>query len=735
MKTIKQKIILVLFIFFAIFSLTYGIIQFMGSVNTELKDSIDETIHSATFQQQVAINETFEEKLLELQTIVETIQLIGADEDFLIEYLTNIKKVNELDTLILSDLDGYGIMANGEIVNLSQNENFAKAISGELCISEPKISAYTGTSVIEVLSPIMVDGQIEGAFLVSYTIESIREILLTYTSDLGYALILDQDARIIMTTMSNYSDTDAFVKYAILEGKTIDEMLSDFKNGTSGSLTYTLFETKRLAQYAPLMINDWVLFFTVPEDTMIAREVHILNSMFIFTAIMAFFFIGFLLYILISRSRYLKKVEKVAYYDELTGLPNLHKLKNHMAKIIEDNDDKEGLIIVKMDIANFKAINELFDFDVGNQVLKTVAEASVNIAEPTFMIARTGADQFMMFAGNDFLKNLNNRRIAYEERFRSLIPMLDKYSITFRYGRYFIEPGENDVNDIVNKVNMAHSFAKTKGVEVIWDYDDNFKKQVLTLAEITNKMETALHNNEFKTYLQPKFSLSTNEIIGAEALVRWIEPEGNMIFPNIFIPLFESNGFIVELDKYMLDSICKKIREWLDKGYECVPVSVNFSRIHLQNPNFVEELRLIVTSNNIDPVYIEIELTETTITENEGDIEKLLDDLHDAGFTVSIDDFGAGYSSLGMLKNFKVDTLKLDRSFFVNNKYDDRGELVIDGIIKLAHTLNMHTVAEGVEEAEQVEFLKSVNCDSVQGYFFARPMDIDIFEKDYLIKD
>ncbi len=220
--------------------------------------------------------------------------------------------------------------------------------------------------------------------------------------------------------------------------------------------------------------------------------------------------------------------------------------------------------------------------------------------------------------------------------------------------------------------------------------------------------------------------------LGGEALVRWIIEDGKMLYPDDFIPIFETNGFVVEIDFYVLNTVCARIKSWIEKGHKVPPISVNFSRVHLKNPNFVEDIKKICDSYGEIRHYIEVELTETAVTENAADLARLLDDLHEAGFTVAIDDFGAGYSSLGMLKDFKVDVLKLDHSFFEDNQPDMRGNIVINGISAIAHDLGMKIVAEGIELTEQFEPLQENHFELVQGYFIARPMPMEEFEQKYL---
>lgn len=253
-------------------------------------------------------------------------------------------------------------------------------------------------------------------------------------------------------------------------------------------------------------------------------------------------------------------------------------------------------------------------------------------------------------------------------------------------------------------------------------YDESLTEEALHKIEIENKMEKALANEEFLVYLQPKYYLKDELIGGAEALVRWKIPGEELLLPNSFIPIFERNGFVVKLDFYMLRKVCSIIKGWMDLLIEPVVVSVNFSRMHLSNGDFVRELREVVDSYGIERRYIEIEITETVIYDNIEALEGIITELHESGFTISMDDFGSGYSSLSMLKDLPVDVIKMDRSFFINQKDVCRSKIVLGNVIGMAAELGICIVAEGVEDREHIELLRSLNCDMVQGYFYAKPM-------------
>ncbi len=238
--------------------------------------------------------------------------------------------------------------------------------------------------------------------------------------------------------------------------------------------------------------------------------------------------------------------------------------------------------------------------------------------------------------------------------------------------------------------------------------------------------------HEFVVYFQPKYNLKEEKVTSGEALVRWMTHEGTMLLPDEFIPVFEQNGFVVEIDFFVLRTVCARIKSWIERGHKVLPISVNFSRVHLKNPNFVEDLKKTCDAYGNIRQFIEVELTETAITENAEDLTKLLDDLREAGFTVAIDDFGAGYSSLGMLKDFKVDVLKLDKSFFEDDQKNKRGIVVVNGICAIAHDLGMKIIAEGIEVSENFEPLDANRLELAQGFFIAHPMPMDEFEQKYL---
>ncbi|MEG0378169.1 MAG: EAL domain-containing protein, partial [Eubacterium sp.] len=263
----------------------------------------------------------------------------------------------------------------------------------------------------------------------------------------------------------------------------------------------------------------------------------------------------------------------------------------------------------------------------------------------------------------------------------------------------------------------------------LYFYNDDIRNRILEKQEIENDMQRGIDHEEFMVYIQPKYSLKTLSIKSGEALVRWKHPKKDIIPPDMFIPLFEENGFIVQLDMYMLKKVCKQLRTWIDSGKTPVSISVNQSRLHLHNPNYLRTIIQILETYQISPKWIELEITESAFFEDTEKMIEILNSLHEAGFKISMDDFGSGYSSLNMLQEITVDVLKIDKNFFKDSSNSDRGKKIVDNIITMASDLDIVVVAEGVETKEQVEFLKKTDCDLVQGYFFSKPLPMDEFEK------
>ena len=313
----------------------------------------------------------------------------------------------------------------------------------------------------------------------------------------------------------------------------------------------------------------------------------------------------------------------------------------------------------------------------------------------------------------------------------------DSFAINNRtilsFGLYRIDDKTLPVSVMCDRANMALWKAKGNFKNPYCEYDEKMRQQVLKEQKIINAMEMAIQNKEFTLYLQPKYNIEKGTIIGAEALVRWISLENGFISPGDFIPVFENNGFVYEVDKFIWEESCRYLRKWLDEGREVHPISVNVSRIDLYDPKLVQHLVDLREKYQLPSQYLELEITESAYTEDPEQIITITRQLREAGFVILMDDFGTGYSSLNMLKDIQIDVLKLDMGFLKSSDYSAKGGNILTAILKMAESLKMQTIAEGVETKEQVEFLKSIGCKYVQGFYYSKPLPVEDFEK--LISD
>ncbi|MEH6943762.1 EAL domain-containing protein [Bacillus sp. JJ722] len=439
-------------------------------------------------------------------------------------------------------------------------------------------------------------------------------------------------------------------------------------------------------------------------------------------------FLVIVTFVIINHKRTKRKLEKIAYTDTLTGVRNLEKFRLDAAVLFEKNKP-EDYSMLYLDVEKFKNINDTYGFKAGNDALIHITKSFIKELTEEDLFGRGSADYFLILMKERDSLELFKRIQVILKRIQTYGEnQSNPFKLTMRCGVYEIMPNETNITSLIDKANEARKGLKQDIGKTFAYYTTDMHKRILKEKLIEESMEQALVNEDFLVYLQPKYGLSKHGIAGAEALVRWNHSKAGMISPAEFIPVFEKNGFIISLDFYVFEKVCQKIKEWIRLDYHLVPISVNISRVHLNKKDFISRLVQLVKKYDIPPHLIELELTESTFTENIDLLIKIMKELKEAGFKISVDDFGTGFSSLNLLKVLPVDVLKLDKSFLDREETTAKEEILIADVVRMAHHLDIKVVAEGVERMKQVAFLKSINCDLVQGYVFAKPMPIQDFE-------
>lgn len=432
----------------------------------------------------------------------------------------------------------------------------------------------------------------------------------------------------------------------------------------------------------------------------------------------------------IIKLRSQERAERIASRDLLTGIFNLSRFTKEAANILAENPD-EKYILIYTDIDKFKFINEKYGYSVGDKVLIAFADILNSLAQPNEIFARVNADKFVGLCHYTGTEDFINRMIAYNDKFNH-IPKTDTdyFKLSVITGLCPADPSEN-ISIIIDRANIARKSIKERHRSNYAFFNESMKSILVKQKEIEDIMVDALLNEEFVVYYQPKFSLDSEIICGAEALIRWQHPEAGLISPSEFVPIFEENGFIIEIDFYVFRKVCSTIRDLLAEGRKVFPISVNFSRSHVNTPNWIQRLQTTIEEFNIPKNYIEIEITESALVDNDAYLLSMLYKIHNLGFKLSMDDFGSGLSSLNSLRKMPFDILKIDKDFFQQGSDTDRERIVIKNIVTMANELDMEIISEGVETQEQVNFLKEINCTIAQGYYFSKPISSESFIEKY----
>ena len=410
--------------------------------------------------------------------------------------------------------------------------------------------------------------------------------------------------------------------------------------------------------------------------------------------------------------------------DTLTGCYNRDGFCKKARILLKE--DEAVYDIVAFDIEQFRVVNDVYGIHEGDRLLQYLARIMTGFArERGGLCGRISGDCFVM---------LLTRKSGYEEEMISYVDKaMERYplqmKIVVRFGIYQIEDRSIDVTVMYDRAVLAVKRIKGKYGEACAYFDDSMRDELLLEKEITNSMQQALADGEFLVYLQPKCNLKTEEYVGAAALIRWQNPERGLLPPGQFIPIFEKNGFITEVDLYVWEQVCQMLARWKRENRPLIPISVNVSRADLYHSDFLDRILELTDKYEIESSLLHMEITETVYTENQNQILDMVNQMGKLGFKVEMDDFGSGYSSLNMLTEIPVDVLKLDMRFLEGYSAGKAKGNILEFSVGLAKSLGLESVAEGVETREMVDELKRLNCEMGQGYYFSRPIPIHEFEQ------
>ncbi len=629
--------------------------------------------------------------------------------------------------------DGTAYTTDNKVSDFSDRQYFKKAMNGESNVSDRLLDIWDGKEINVYAAPIYQNNEIIGVIFAAKSQEQFSEALkIESFHGEGYSYIINSDGRPVVNTdnvnsIGEFENLfDVMGNYGIY-GEKFNKIKNDISQGKTDSIEYIRDGAKRQLCYSKIGVNDWYILSAVPDRAISMQSQRLVNSLIILTSIIVLFIVitSFIINAALQKNN--KNLEKLAYYDDVAECSNWQKFIRDVKNIISKNSNIDFAMIM-IDVNKFKVINDIYGYEEGNYVLKHIARAinSNLLSNETF--CRISSDNF-----NILMKYESNEKVIerLEAIIRAIKGYFDTYEIEITAGIYSLIDKSLDVNVLSDRSNISRSIAKRRNDVWYHFFEEKNRLNILKEKEIENAMEKALQNGEFELYLQPKYSLANEEIFGAEALVRWNKPGAGLILPAEFIPIFERNGFIRKLDLYMFEKVCKQIADWNmnSSNISAVPISVNISRVNLTSHDLAYNFKRISQKYNVNPEFIEIELTESAIFADVDNIIDIMMKIKNEGFLVSIDDFGSGYSSLSAIKNLPADFVKIDKSFMNEVETDEKGEKVILSILSMIRMLGLFSVAEGVETESQVRLLKNAGCDIVQGFYYSKPITVAEFEK------
>lgn len=740
-KSKMAKVVWVIFFIVCIISGTFCF-QYYKQLQGTMKDEGTGYLREISSRIAENIDQIMKDNYAALDTIAAALEGKGNTSFAEIEsILTQQKQIWNCEDIMLIDVQGKAYTPEGREVAFSDNSSLRAALQQQ----KPAMSAtqsVDGNERIVFAVPmqkLVVDGSSMWALAFSYNPSSIDKILSMSSFDAqAYSHLVTKEGTIAIRSSSQaaasmgYNVFTSIEKGTLNDGSSIQQLKDNIKNDKTGQIDFTLNGVDTYMTYTPVASDDYHVLTFVPASVVNAKSSEFLKITLYISGAITLLFAGMTAFLTYTFYRHNRKLEQIAYIDPVTHGNTIQRFYQ-LAKTALGNSDQR-YVLVYINLENFKVLNEQFGRAACDQILLMINKVVDEELTPPECMGRLSADNFCVLMHFEDVPGLVRRfEIWFENAAKYIKQEQPAWNLPAgQFGIYEIDGSSIPFPQMIDRAKLAlrESAHRINNRLRYAIYNDALRHRMFREKHLEDRMEYALEKGEFQVYLQPKYTPDSEKIGGAEALTRWVSEDEGMIYPDDFIPLFERNKFIVQLDLWVFEEVCKMERKWIDEGREPMRISVNCSRVHLKDSNFLNMYQRIAEKYQIPNQLIELELTESVVMEDSQNVIQMINDIRAAGFQCSMDDFGSGYSSLNLLQDIKVDTLKLDKIFFRPTSGDPkRMESVVGGIIGLAKALHIETVAEGVEDREQVAMLREMGCDLIQGYVFARPMPAADFEK------
>ncbi|HEX3037911.1 MAG TPA: EAL domain-containing protein [Oscillospiraceae bacterium] len=630
----------------------------------------------------------------------------------------------------LADLSGDSVTTDGKKVNVFSRKYFQDALNGRASISDLLIDRISNDEPIVVYAvPIYRNSQV---VQVLYAVDKASNIAkLTSTSifnDSCYSYIVSEGGTILFHPYgpgaTNYTENILGLTNQPNSKKTYEKLKNDFAQQNTGISLLNIKDESVYMGYSPVGISNWMFVTILPHNVVFAKSTQIIWRSVMVAVVVLFLFVLGAVYIAYIRKKSRAEINEIAYTDRVTGIWNYNKFMLECDKRLKNKSGKEYAIIY-FDIDNFKVVNDVFGYEIGDEILIKIANELAKILNESQIFARLSNDYFAILTEyhNNPQELVDLVQLIKERINHITVGDNTAVNLSLPTGIYLIREDETDANKIVNKANLARDAAKSQGnTERYAFFDEDMRKNRSSERAICSDIQTALETNQFEVYYQAKFELEACSLVGYEALIRWNHPEKGLIRPDEFIPIAEKKGYIADIDRYVFEHVCLDIHNWMERGMQVVPVSFNLSRFELYQCDLLKFITQTMGQYQIPAKYLEAEITETATVGMTDYVQNVISDIRKLGIKVSMDDFGTGASSLSCLRIMPIDIVKLDKSFLNDVENDVGSRNVAKSVITLAKSLDLRIIAEGVETLMQAKFLADAGCDMVQGYYFAKPL-------------
>ncbi len=719
----------------------------VNAVMRETESSFNQFMEEVAEVESANIRSIIEGKLGSLHGVSALVTVNNIrDDEGLVDRFREVVESGAFSRVGLVDVEGRGIGYDAELGELpAQNYGdrayVQAALRGEDFVTDPLDDSFGNEPSVAFAVPIYNlkhSGSDPIGALVGVT--SAASFAAAIDSSLfdgnGYINVIDASGAVLFRSSHSSPETEAGVLSPEYEHDgSLAQMKDNLANGKGGSIGFTGTDgAAMLSLYQPIGINDWFIEVMLPRDYLENKDRRILLASIGMAAFVLAVVTLLMFAILRTHRRSQQALERAALADSLTGIDNELAFTRACSSHPEFFDGRHYLIL--FNLVGFSLFNTIFGYPQGSELLRRVARILSESVRKNDLVARLSGDRFVLLAEAPDAQQGEARLLEAMDRVDEAVrPEGTQYRIASQCCICLLTSADvdRDINLLVQDMALPLHQAKDQAGTRIVRYDAHDVAAANRTRRIEALMTDALSREEFVAYFQPQYDIRDGQTLcGAEALVRWRSPVLGLVMPNEFIPLFEKNGFIDRIDRYMLERACMSLREWMDQGMRCVPVSVNLSRRNLFSSNLVSRVKSVVGAYGVPRSLIKFEITESIVSENEEQLAATVRELQANGFRVSLDDFGTGYSAFSAIADIPFDAVKLDRSFFGASMRSDQGRKTVVGVIELLDRLGFETVAEGVEEDDEIGLLRSWGCKVVQSFAFGRPAPADEYLRDHL---